>query len=82
MLRASKGTALNDRSNKKAKFDCAILSVKEPAETIIDDNFAKNLGAKDLTDLKKLISNQINAEYKNSLDTLTKNKILIAIDGL
>ena len=68
-------------ANKKAKFDCTILSVKEPAETIIDDKFAKNLGAKDLADLKKLISNQINAEYKNSLDTLTKNKILKEIEN-
>ena len=68
-------------ANKKAKFDCTILSVKEPAETIIDDKFAKNLGAKDLSDLKKLISNQINAEYKNSLDTLTKNKILKEIEN-
>ena len=68
-------------ANKKAKFDCTILSVKEPAETIIDDKFAKNLGAKDLADLKKLISNQINSEYKNSLDTLTKNKILKEIEN-
>ena len=68
-------------ANKKAKFNCTILSVKEPAETIIDDKFAKNLGAKDLADLKKLISNQINTEYKNSLDTLTKNKILKEIEN-
>ena len=34
------------------------------------------MGAKDLEDLKKLISNQINDEYKNSLDRLTKNQIL------
>jgi trigger factor len=31
---------------------------------------------KDLVDLKKLISNQINDEYKNSLDRLSKNQIL------
>ena len=35
-------------------------------------NFAKNLGAKDLKDLKKLISKQINDEYKNSLDQIIK----------
>ncbi len=63
-------------SNKKAKFDCKIISVKKPEETKINDEFAKNLGAKDLQDLKKLISNQINDEYKNSLERLSKNQIL------
>ncbi|WP_440912029.1 trigger factor [Candidatus Pelagibacter sp.] len=62
--------------NKKAKFECKITSVKNPEEVKIDDEFAKNLGAKDLEDLKKLVSNQINDEYKNSLDRLSKNQIL------
>ena len=63
-------------ANKKSKFTCKIISVKKPEEVKINDDFAKNLGAKDLEDLKKLISNQINDEYKNSLDRLTKNQIL------
>ena len=46
--------------NKKAKFNCKILSVKISEEVKIDDQFAKNLGAKDLKDLKTLISKQIN----------------------
>ena len=62
--------------NKKAKFNCKILSVKISEEVRIDDEFAKNLGAKDLKDLKTLISKQINDEYKNSLDRLSKNQIL------
>ncbi len=62
--------------NKKAKFSCKILSVKNPEEVKIDDQFAKNLGAKDLKDLKALISKQIDDEYKNSLDRLSKNQIL------
>ncbi len=62
--------------NKKAKFNCKILSVKILEEVKIDDQFAKNLGAKDLKDLKTLISKQINDEYKNSLDRLSKNQIL------
>jgi trigger factor len=63
-------------ANKSAKFECKIISVKKPEEVKIDDEFAKNLGAKDLVDLKKLISSQINDEYKNSLDRLSKNQIL------
>ena len=66
--------------NKKAKFVCKILTIKNPEETKIDDEFAKNLGAKDLKDLKSLISKQINDEYLNSLDRLSKNQILKEIE--
>ena len=68
--------------NKAAKFKCKILNIKNPEEVKIDDNFAKNLGAKDLNDLKTLISKQINDEYKNSLDQLSKNQILKEIDKI
>ena len=66
--------------NKKAKFNCKIINIKNPEEVKINDDFAKNLGAKDLNDLKNLISKQINDEYKNSLDQLSKNKILEEIE--
>ena len=66
--------------NKKAKFICKILTIKNPEETKIDDEFAKNLGAKDLKDLKSLISKQINDEYTNSLDRFSKNQILKEIE--
>jgi len=68
--------------NKSAKFNCKILNVKNPEEVKIDDNFAKNLGAKDLNDLKTLISKQINDEYKNSLDQISKNQILKEIEKI
>ena len=68
--------------NKKAKFVCKILNVKNPEEVKINDDFAKNLGAKDLNDLKTLISKQINDEYKNSLDQLVKNQILKEIEKI
>jgi len=67
-------------ANKKAKFECKILEIKKSTETKIDDDFAKNLGAKDLNDLKVLISKQINDEYKNSLNILAKNQILKQIE--
>ena len=68
--------------NKKALFNCKILSVKQAEEVKIDDNFAKNLGAKDLKDLKSLITKQINDEFKNSLDQLSKNQILKEIEKI
>ena len=69
-----------DLVNKKAKFNCKIIAVKNLEEVKINDEFAKNLGAKDLNDLKSLVSKQINDEYKNSLDRLTKNQILKEIE--
>ena len=66
--------------NKKAKFRCQITAVKNPEEVKIDDDLAKNLGAKDLNDLKKLVSKQINDQYKNSLDRLSKDQILKEIE--
>jgi trigger factor len=63
-------------ANKNAKFNCKIITVKKPQDVVINDEFAKNLGAKDLPDLKNLITKQINDEYKNSLETISKNQIL------
>ena len=68
--------------NKKAKFNCKILNVKISEKIKIDDDFAKNLGAKDLNDLKSLISKQINDEYKNSLDQISKKQILKEIEKI
>jgi len=69
-----------DLSNKIAKFNCKILAVKKSEAVIVNDDFAKNLGAKDLKDLKSLVSKQINDEYKNSLDRLSKSQILKEIE--
>ena len=68
--------------NKSAKFNCKVIKVQSPEDVKVDDNFAKNLGAKDLNDLKTLISKQINDEYKNSLDQLSKNQILKEIEKI
>ncbi len=66
--------------NKKAVFDCKINSVKTPEDAKINDDFAKTLGAKDLNNLKELISKQINDEFKNSLDLISKKQILEQIE--
>ena len=61
---------------------CKILSVKNPEKVSVNDEFAKNLGAKDLSDLKLLLEKQINQEYKNSLNMLSKKQILDQIIGI
>ena len=68
-------------ANKKAKFNCKILNVRISEDIKINDEFAKNLGAKDLADLKILVSKQINDEYKNSLNKLAKTQILKEIEN-
>ena len=65
---------------KKAIFKCKIISVKKAKPLEINDEFAKNLGAKDLKDLKDLVSKQIKDEYKNSLDMIVKKKILEEVE--
>jgi len=66
--------------NKKAIFECKITTVKKPEDVKINDEFAKTLGAKDLSDLKELISKQIKEEFKNSLDLISKKQILEQIE--
>jgi len=69
-------------SNKKAIFKCKILNLKKPEKTKIDDEFAKNLGAKDLSDLKSLIKKQVQNQYQMNLDSLSKEKILNQIEKM
>jgi len=67
-------------SNKKAKFVCKVTNIRSPEEITINDEFAKTLGAKDLNDLKIIVSKQIQEQYKNTLDTIKKKKILDQLD--
>jgi len=69
-------------ANKKANFKCKILNIKKPEAIKIDDQFAKNLGAKDLSDLKKILSTQIQNQYKINLDAISKENILNQIDNI
>jgi len=63
-------------AKKKALFKCKILNIKKSEIVKIDDQFAKNLGAKDLKDLKNLVLKQIQGQYKMSLDAISKENIL------
>ncbi len=63
-------------ANKLTKFECKITNVKNSEKNKIDDNFAKNMGAKDLLDLKKMIEQQISSQYTQALDSITKKEIL------
>ena len=68
--------------NKKANFNCKILNVKKPEPVAVNDEFAKNLGAKDLNNLNELIKEQMKNQYKMNLDSLSKESILEQIGKL
>ena len=67
-------------ANQKAEFDCKIINIKKPIPVVVNDEFAKTLGAKDLNDLKDIIKKQITNEYKNTLDQITNNTILKSLE--
>jgi trigger factor len=69
-------------ANKNAIFKCKILNVKKSAPTNIDDQFAKSLGAKDLNNLKEMVIQQTQNQYKMSLDATSKENILKQIEQL
>ena len=62
-------------ANKDTKFRCKISNIKKSIESKIDDNFAKIMGAKDISDLKKLIEKQISSQYSQALNSITKKQI-------
>jgi len=67
-------------ANKKTKFECKILNVKQSKENKIDDSFAQMMGAKDIKDLKSLIEKQISSQYSQALNSITKKEILDQIE--
>jgi trigger factor len=67
-------------ANKKTKFECKILNVKQAKENKVDDNFAKMMGAKDIKDFKSLVEKQISSQYSQALYSITKKEILDQIE--
>ena len=63
-------------ANKKAIFECKIINIKSPKKNKLDDDFAKKLGAKNLSDLTEKIKNQISDQYNMALSSITKKEIL------
>ncbi len=63
-------------ANKNTIFKCKILNVKKQIESKIDDNLAKLMGAKNITDLRALIEKQISSQYTQALNSVTKKEIL------
>ncbi len=65
-----------DLAGKEATFDITAHAVKEPGETVIDEDFAKNLGLKDLDQLRTLLRGQLEQETSGLTRTQMKRQLL------
>jgi len=61
---------------QEATFDITVHAVKVPAETVIDDEFAKSLGLTDLEQLKGLLRGQLESETAGQTRTQMKRQLL------
>ena len=67
-------------ANKKTIFNCIISNIKKAKKISIDDSFAKLMGAKNISDLKSIIENQLSKQFLQALNSITKKEILDQIE--
>ncbi|RJY09086.1 trigger factor [Aurantiacibacter aquimixticola] len=63
-------------AGKDAEFDVTVQQVKVPAETKVDEDFAKSLGLDSLDKLKELVRGQIEQESAGLTRTQMKRQLL------
>ena len=68
-------------ANKKTIFNCIISNIKKAKKISIDDSFAKLMGAKNISDLKSIIENQLSKQFLQALNSITKKEILDQIES-
>ena len=61
--------------NADAVFECNIKKISSPQETIVDDAFAKSVGASDLKDLRAKIEEQMSNEYSDLTKNMNKREL-------
>ena len=65
---------------KAAMFAVKIKEVAAPVRPAVDDAFAKTLGAEDVANLRKLVSEQIRREYDNVARMKLKRQMLAQLE--
>ena len=65
---------------KAAIFAVKIKEVAAPVRPAVDDTFAKTLGAEDVANLRKLVSEQIGREYDNVARMKLKRQMLAQLE--
>ncbi|HVY34582.1 MAG TPA: trigger factor [Caulobacteraceae bacterium] len=69
-----------DLAGKDAVFAVTVKDVKAPGEAVVSDETAKNLGLKDLAELRERVREQIKGEYGQASRMHLKRRILDALD--
>jgi len=69
-----------DLAGKAAVFAVDIKEIRTPKEVVIDDEFAKTLGEKDLDSLRAKVVERIKADYENASKLKLKRALLDVLD--
>ena len=69
-----------DLAGKEAVFAVEIKEIREPKEVVIDDEFAKSLGEKDLDSLRAKVVERIKADYEVASKMKLKRALLDVLD--
>ncbi len=71
-----------DIAEKDVKVEIDILEVKEPKKRILDDNFAKTMGATDLNNFKDRVKKQMQDELDNISKMMLKKDLIEQLDKI
>lgn len=69
-----------DVAEKDVKVEIDILEVQVSQKKVLDDNFAKTMGAKDLSDFKNKVKEQMQNELDNLSKTVLKKDLIDQLD--
>lgn len=73
---------VKDLAGKDAEFAVKVTGVEAPAETAIDDEFAKKMGFEDLSKLKDMVKERMGQEFGQMTNMKLKRDVLDALDKL
>ena len=69
-------------AEKDVKIEIDILEVRIPQKKVLDDDFAKSLGAADINDLKEKVKKQMQGELDNLSKTVIKKDLIDKLDKI
>jgi len=69
-------------AEKDVRVKIDILEVRVPQKKVLDDNFAKTMGAKDINDFKKNVKKQMQGELDNVSKIVLKKDLIGELDKI
>ena len=71
-----------DIAEKDVRVEIDILEVRVPQKKVLDDNFAKSMGAIDLNDFKEKVRKQMQGELDNTSKMIMKKDLIEQLDKI